>query len=74
MKQRSCRSCRQWYDASEPACPDCGREGPSFNKALRTAQLNAHLFGMAQQTKKEHTDAAHFVRAAKAEQARVARS
>lgn len=65
-----CPNCRTWFPKGE-GCLTCGYEGSGFNKSLRTAMLNAHLYGEADRVKREHTDSAHFVRQAKREQKRV---
>lgn len=65
-----CKDCRQWFKKAE-GCPDCGYHGEGFNKWLRTAQLNAHLYSAANRVTKEKTDQAHFVREARKEQKRV---
>lgn len=69
--QRFCLKCKTWFRKGE-GCPTCGYESTGFNKWLRTAQLNAHLYGEAGRVKKEATDSAHFVKHAKLEQKRVA--
>lgn len=71
-KAKWCRTCRTWFLVND-GC-GCGYEGEDFNKHLRTAELNRHLYGMAQTVKKEHTDSAHFVAQAKREAKRVAGS
>jgi hypothetical protein len=72
VTQKWCKSCKLWFNVAD-GCEQCGYEGEGFNKGLATAKLNNHLFEQAHRAKKEHTDAAHFVRAAKAEQRRLAR-
>lgn len=48
--ERRCPGCSSWYDKSEGACPTCGEPPARFNKWLATAQLNNHLFGMAEKS------------------------
>lgn len=43
--QRRCKK-GNWHDKSKP-CPCCGEETSKFNKSLRTAMLNNHLFKQA---------------------------
>lgn len=65
-----CQNCKTWFRKFE-FCETCGYAGAGFNKWLRTAQLNAHLYGEAGRVTKERTDQAHFVREAKKEAKRV---
>jgi hypothetical protein len=67
--QMWCKECKTWF-AKYEGCPGCGYRGTGFNKYLRTAQLNAHLYSTSERVHKEHTDQAHFVRQAKLEQKR----
>lgn len=71
--QVRCPKCRTWFPKHEN-CETCGFSGHGFNKWLRTAELNNHLYGTQQRVHKEKTDQAHFVREAKKEQKRVAGS
>lgn len=48
-----CQGCREWFDPKRSDCPDCGWVRPGFNKYLRTAMLNNHLFGQAEAANKE---------------------
>ena len=50
---RRCNDCRKWYDKSLAECPSCEAPRPAFNKSLRTAELNNHLFGMQAQAQAE---------------------
>lgn len=71
--QMYCKECRTWFLKGE-SCETCGYRGTGFNKYLRTAELNNHLYGQAERVNKERTDQAHFVRQAKREQKRLAGS
>lgn len=42
-----CNSCRNWFDSREDSCPMCGHSRPGFSKAIRTGQLNRHLYEQA---------------------------
>jgi hypothetical protein len=42
-----CNECRGWFDSRMFGCPDCGLPRPAFSKAIRTAQLNRHLYEQA---------------------------
>ena len=53
MTYRRCHHCRAFYDKKLPACGNCGTAGFAFNKWLRTAQLNNHLYGLAENTERE---------------------
>lgn len=48
--QYRCRNneCREWYDKSLGACPRCGTKPHRYNRWLRTAGLNSHLFQQAE--------------------------
>lgn len=50
MKQIRCPNKHGWFDAKE-GCPECGYQ-PVFNKGLRAAQLNSHLFAQAERAKR----------------------
>jgi hypothetical protein len=52
MKQILCLDCRIWFDAKQSAC-DCGWVRPGFNKWLRTAALDGHLWDQARRADKE---------------------
>jgi hypothetical protein len=52
-RQFRCNGCREWHPADTSECPSCGTPRPGFNKWLRTANLNSHLFGAAERTVKE---------------------
>lgn len=69
MKQRYCQKCHLWLTGDQ-FCPHTSK----FNKTLRTAMLNNHLYQQADRVTKERTDQAHFVKQAKREAKRVARS
>ena len=69
--QVRCPNCRTWFPKFTE-CEGCGFSGHGFNKWLRTAQLNGHLFDTQNRVSRERTDQAHFVKQAKIEQARVA--
>lgn len=47
MTERRCQDCRVFYDKQQPCCPKCGAEPYAFNKWLRTAALNRHLYDRA---------------------------
>lgn len=65
-----CQRCKSWFQKHQ-GCESCGFEDHGFNKWLRTAELNAHLYGQANRVIKEKTDQAHFVRQARREAKRV---
>ena len=44
MTERRCRN-GHFYDKKLGDCPSCGDAPSGFNKWLRTAQLNSHLYG-----------------------------
>lgn len=48
--ERRCPGCGEWYPKAEGACPMCGHPPARFNKWLRTAQLNAGLYTMAERS------------------------
>jgi hypothetical protein len=52
MKQIYCLGCHQWIDGKLTVC-DCGWVRPGFNKSLRTAQLNNHLYGQVESANRE---------------------
>jgi hypothetical protein len=43
-----CNGCRSWFAADEAVCPSCGHERPGYNRWLRTAKLNSHLYAQAE--------------------------
>ena len=45
--EASCRGCRIWFDGKLGVCPECGWHRPTFNKWLRTSQLNGQLNSQA---------------------------
>lgn len=47
QREIRCNGCRIWFDGRELGCPECGRERPGFSKAIRTSQLNRHLYEQA---------------------------
>lgn len=51
MTERRCQSCAHFYDKKLHACPECGTRAYGFNKPLRTAQLNNHLYAQAEGAK-----------------------
>jgi hypothetical protein len=48
-----CMGCRSWQDKRFYNCPDCSWSRPGFNKRLRTAQLDNHLFDYANKASQE---------------------
>jgi len=53
MTERRCPGCSAWYPKAEGSCPVCGEPPARFNRWLATAQLNSHLYGMAENSAKE---------------------
>lgn len=53
MKQIYCLGCRTWFDHLLSSCPECDWVRPGFNKWLRTAQLNNHLYAQAASAERE---------------------
>jgi hypothetical protein len=51
-KSIRCNGCREWFPEA-PACPACGTPRPGFNKWIRTAQLNNHLFAQVANAEKQ---------------------
>jgi hypothetical protein len=47
-RQVRCNGCRSWFASELAACPGCGRERPAYNRWLRTAKLNSHLYAQAE--------------------------
>ena len=50
MTQYSCRSCREWYDKSLGACPNCAAGQAEYNSWLATAKMNDALWEQARQS------------------------
>lgn len=65
MTEKWCLKCKRWISKGE-----CEHES-KFNKALRAAMLNTHLYNQAGRVTKERTDQAHFVKQARREAKRV---
>jgi hypothetical protein len=53
MKLIYCQGCREWFDHKRADCPECGWVRPGYNKWLRTAKLNNHLYGLAEHAEAE---------------------
>lgn len=69
MTLRYCRNCRTWHEKKGYGeCPACG-DTANFNKYLRTAQLNNHLFTAIEQQQSERA----FVKKAREEERSVLR-
>ena len=61
---RYCPECRDFYDHKLNACPDCGLHKSGFNKWLRTAKLDNHLYDSVRAAHQEKADY-HAVRTGK---------
>ena len=47
MTERRCQGCGKFHDKKLAECSHCGTAVYGFNKSLRTAQLNNHLYSQA---------------------------
>ena len=70
---RHCRRCRDFYDIKLNACPGCGLHKNDFSKHLRTAILNNHLFGLADNAERENNLMAEMQRGREPDPPRWAR-
>lgn len=67
-RQRRCPNGCGWYEivGSYNPCPTCGN-GARFNKWLRTAELNNHLYESAARAEAQHKSEVAFVKQARKE-------
>ena len=57
MTERCCRTCRNWHDRRDPACPNCGNPPPAHNQGLVAGVWNRSLFEQANRADQERQHA-----------------